>query len=267
MSPSFTEKVAIVTGSSKGIGRTIALELLSKGCRVVINGRDPERLESTLHDFRNLGFEPLAIAGDVNDPAFCSEMMEKTAEQWGGIDILVNNAGLPMRGNFEDLKPEFFRRVVEINLMTAVYCTMAALPYLKKSRGSVVFISSISGGVRGIPHSAPYSVGKMGLTALAQTLRTELSQDGIHFGLIRVGFVKLYEGKRVLNHDGSYIEVKRNGHQTEQDVARAVVRIIRSRHFMITQTLIGKAMALLQWLMPGFVTWYLIRTRNSSMYK
>jgi len=267
MSFTFTDKVVIVTGSTKGIGRTIALHFLKHQSKVVINVRNAENLEKARLWFVDQGFDPLTIAGDVSDPVFCRQMMQLTMEAYGRIDILINNAGQPMRGNFEDMSPEFFKQVVDANLMTAAYTTMAALPYLKQSKGSVIFISSLSGGVRGIPHSAPYSVGKMGLLALAQTLQVEMYDHQVHFGIVKVGFVDLYEGKRVLNYDGKYIEVNRKGHQSEQDVANAVERLIKNRRFQITQTTIGKTLAFFQSIAPRFVDWCLIRTRNSEMYK
>ncbi|MCD6332314.1 MAG: SDR family NAD(P)-dependent oxidoreductase [Bacteroidales bacterium] len=263
----FRDKTVIVTGSSRGIGRTIAGMFMEEGARVVINGRNPEQLRNTQVEFQSMGYQPLAIPGDVTDPGFCRKLVEQTVAHFDRLDYLINNAGLPMRGFFEELTPEFFKKVIDVNLMSAVYCTMAALPFIKQTRGSVVFISSLSGGIRGIPNSAPYSVGKMGLTALAQTLQSELRHSGVHFGLVRVGFVKAYPGKKVLKYDNSLMEVHRRGHETEEDVGRAVMRLIRRRKFKITQTLLGKALSFFQWIAPGFVNWALYKTLNHKMYR
>ena len=137
----FKDKTVVVTGSSKGIGRTTALEFLKLGANVVINGRTPEKLDKTRQFFLEQGFEILAVAGDVTDFNFCKELIDKAVQKYGRIDHLINNAGLPMRGRFDELNETVIDQVIKSNLFSASYCSKLALPYLKETKGSIVFIS------------------------------------------------------------------------------------------------------------------------------
>lgn len=262
----FKDKTIIITGSSKGIGKTTAHLFLSMGANVTINGRNKDQLNRTAEEFRQAGYKPLVLVADVTNETACQNLINETVKHFGHLDYLVNNAGIPFRGKFEEIPSDVFQTVVDGNLMSAVYCTRAALPHIKKTKGSIIYISSLSGGVRGLPRSTPYSIGKMGLTALAQCLRVELYDSGVNFGVVRVGFVNVYQGKKVMHHDGQMREVHRKGHQTEMDVAKAVVRVIKRKRFMITQTPLGKVFQVLQWLAPGIITRILLWSRNSKMY-
>ena len=262
----FQNKTVIVTGSTKGIGKTIALEFLMRGAQVVINGRDQERLNKATDFFTSQGFEPLPVAGDVTDPVFCKELVNKTIDKFGKLNYLINNAGLPMRGRFDEMTPEFFKLVVDVNLMSAVYCSQAAYQEIIKNKGSIIFISSLAGMI-GMPNSSPYCAAKMALTGLAQSMRIELSGTGAHVGIVRVGLVNTNPDKRVLTHNGSSIPVTRKGHESEQDVAKAVFRLIRKRRFMITQTPVGTALRIVNTIAPWLVYKYLAHGQFSDKYK
>jgi NAD(P)-dependent dehydrogenase (short-subunit alcohol dehydrogenase family) len=262
---SFGRKVVIVTGSSRGIGKAIALAFLRSGAQVVINGRDPVRLQRTLEEFSDLGYGSHAVTGDLADPRTCDHLVREAAERFGRIDILVNNAGGGFRGAMADTSPEVFRKVIDGNLMSAVNCSLAALPEIRKSKGSIVFISSLS-GIRGLPLNGPYCVAKMGLTALAQTLRLELHGSGVHIGLVMVGLTDFDEDKRVTGADGSLVAISRKSHQTRQEVAEAVLRTVKKRKFCIVLTNLGKLTHFFQKISPGFVEWTLLRSAKSGAY-
>lgn len=258
-------KVALVTGSSKGIGKAIALELLKAGAKVVINGRDAAAVNATTEEFLQIGYPVLAIPADVSSIAGCRELVRKTVEGFGRIDLLINNAGGGFRGAFEDTSSDVFRQVVDSNLMSAAYLTRAAIGEIKKNKGSIVFISSLS-GLRGMPINAPYSVAKMGLTALAQALKLELAGTGVHIGIVMVGFTDFDENKRVVTADGSLIPIRRKSHHTREQVAKIVLKVIRKRRFMVILTPLGKAMAILQRICPALVEWIIRKSSQSQDY-
>ena len=133
-----------------GIGKTIALELCKQGAHVVLNGRNAERLEKTCLEFLQKGYSVIAVQADVTEPSGCELLINKTLEAFGKIDVLVNNAGLSMSERFENLHPEVFDAVVKSNIQGAAFPTLKALPSLKQTKGSVIFISSAAGMI-GLP--------------------------------------------------------------------------------------------------------------------
>ena len=263
---SFINKTIIITGSGKNIGKATALAFLTAGANVVINARSKEELDANRLEFEDRGFHPLAIVADVTKVSDCKLLVQLAVESFGRIDCLINNVGLSMRGRFENLSPEIFPEIVNANLLTAVYSTQAVLPEIIKTKGSIVFISSIA-AIHGMPNISPYSVAKMGLDALAGSLRIELARYKVHIGLLHVGLVRNYPGKKVLGHDGSYIPVSRKGHQSVEDVARAVLRMVRRRRSVMTLTLIGKALYFLEKISPSLVHYGLKLTQNWGTYK
>lgn len=258
----FRNKVVVITGSSKGIGKAIAMEFLKAGARVVINGRNPVALQATADEFQQMGFNPLAVAGDMSDFSACHELIRKTMEHFMQIDILVNNAGGGFRGTIEETEPDVLKYVIDLNLMSSLYCTKAALDPIKATRGSIVFISALI-GLRGIPMNGPYCIAKMGLTALAQTLKLELHGTGVHIGILMVGLTDYDKDKKVIAADGSLIPIQRSWHHTRQQVANKVLKMITKRKFMLILTPLGKIESIMQRISPSFVEW-IIRKYNKE---
>src|SRR4030042_414103 len=262
----FSSKTVIITGSSKGIGKTTALAFLDAGANVVINARTKETLDVTRQEFEDKGFRPLAVVADVSKVTDCAHLVNSAIERFGKICLLINNAGLSMRGRFEDLSPEVFPEIVTGNLLTAVNTTKAALPEIIKTKGSIVFISSVV-ALHGMPILSPYSAAKAGIDALAESLRIEIAQYRVHIGLLQVGLVRSYPGKKIMGHDGSLIPVSRKGHQSEEDVAYAVLRMVIKSRSVITLTPIGKLIYFMEKVSPSLVHFVLKLSQNSKLYK
>jgi short-subunit dehydrogenase len=267
----FTNKTAIVTGSGMGIGKSVAQELCRQGARVVLNGRNAERLEATHQEFLQQGFTVLAIRADVTLAEECSMLISKTIESFGTIDILINNAGVAISDRFEDYQPEAFDAVIRSNIHGAAYPTLYALPHIKKNRGSIIFISSVAGMI-GLPTASAYSAGKMALTALAQSLKIEMHGTGVHIGIVHVGFTQNDENKRILNARGEPIRVAERPlylQQTQLQVARAVLRTIEKRKFKVILSIVGKLNGLMLRLFPGVVMRIIMfsQKRMKKMYK
>ena len=260
------EKTFIVTGASKGIGKVIADHLLQAGANVVITGRNVERLNSVKREFEEKGFCPLAVTADLTIPEDCENLVKAAVDRFGGVDGLVNNVGLPIRGRFEKMSMDVFAEVISGNLLSAANMTKAALDELCRSIGSVVFISSIA-SIHGLPNAAPYSAAKMGLEKFAESLRIEMYRHRVHVGVIRVGLVDPPPDKIVLRDDGTYKPVTTRGHQSQESVAWAVLRMIKRRRGKITMTFPGKSLQIVNWLAPWIVRLVFTYTQFNRRYE
>jgi NAD(P)-dependent dehydrogenase (short-subunit alcohol dehydrogenase family) len=250
-----SRKVAIITGSSKGIGRAIARRLGQEGARIVLNGRDPEHLDHTLSILRAEGLEVLGFQGDISDEKVCLNMVDFAERNFGRIDILVNNAGISAKGFFEDLPSGIFLKLIQTNVIGGLNVTRAALPQLKTHQGSVLFISSLA-GLRGIPHQSPYSLTKMAQTAVAETLRAELFSSKVHVGIIYVGITENDPDKKIFFSDGTWRNLENGMKQlgdSQERVAQAVLRAIRKRQFKTTVGWKGKTYFLISKYLPSLL--------------
>ena len=165
----FTDKVIIVTGASSGIGLASARLFGREGAKVVMAARSLDRLESLA-----AGVAPedkvLCVKCDVSREDDCRVLVEKTVERFGRIDILVNNAGISMRAMFRDLDLKVIHSLMDVNFWGTVNCTKYALPWLLKSRGSVVGVISLAGD-SALPARTGYRASKYAVRGFLDTLR------------------------------------------------------------------------------------------------
>lgn len=260
-------KVAVITGSSRGIGKAIAAGLARRGAKVVLSGRNEERLRKAEADIREISPDVSFVCCDISSPEGGRFLIDEVLKNYGAIDILINNAGISMRGNLADLDPAIFRTVFEANVFTAANVTIPAIKHLKSSKGSLVFISSVS-GIRGLPYQSVYSAAKMSLRALAESVRVEESGSGLHVGLVYVGYTENDPEKETISADGSRIPIKPRkgrGVMTQQEVAEEVARSIEKRRFITALSPLGKLTAVLQPLFPRLVEFVLIRNIGKFM--
>jgi NAD(P)-dependent dehydrogenase (short-subunit alcohol dehydrogenase family) len=183
-------KVAIVTGAGRGIGRAIALKLATAGASVVVVSRTAEAIDAVASEISTSGGKALAIAADVSRDADIARIISATLERFGGIDILVNNAAIiPASKNLVDSDPQVWRDVIEINLVAPALLIKAALPGMIASRsGKIINISSIGGRNGGRGRSA-YRASKAGLINLTQSVAAEVKAHGIDVNCICPGGV------------------------------------------------------------------------------
>ena len=254
-------KVAIVTGSSRGIGKVVAMLLAQKGVKVVINGRNPNHLEATKIEFEQNNLHVTAIEADVTDHQACEQLINQTVQAFGKLDILINNAGISMEGSIAESQPHVFKKLIETNLVGQLFPTQAALPHIVQTKGSIVFISSIAGLI-GLPRFAAYSSSKMALTALTQSLRIENYATDIHIGLSYLGFVENEKNKTFLNKDGE-LELmpdrKSFAKMPVDKVAFKIVRGIELRRKNEVFSMIGKLLSLTQRFFPRVLEYLMIR--------
>ncbi|MEM9918980.1 MAG: SDR family oxidoreductase [Bacteroidota bacterium] len=262
----FQDKVIIITGSSMGIGKVMANKMAQAGAKIVLNGRNKERLRKTQEDFRDKGFDMLAIDGDVSKVADCQRLIDETVAAHGKVDVLINNAGISMEGTVSELQPDIFKKVMDVNFLGSVYPTQAALPHLRKSKGHVIFIGSAA-GIRGLPRYAAYSASKMALTALAESLRMEEARHGLHVGLAYVGFTENDPDKTIYDKDGNIIpQPKRDFIKAEppENVARRIMTMIESRRFKQVFTILGQLNAWVNRWIPSVGEWVLARNYKKN---
>jgi short-subunit dehydrogenase len=183
------DKVALVTGGSKGLGLEIARVLVEEGTKVVITARDQEQLAAAATELsredRTAGWLPADLRQDDQVAALIAEVIKLH----GRLDLLVNCAGKSDRGAVNDLSADRFRELLDLNFLSAVRTTKAALPYLLQTRGHVVFISSLAGKIAS-RYLGAYAASKFPLTPYAQQLRLELGPQGLHSLLVCPGPIR-----------------------------------------------------------------------------
>jgi NAD(P)-dependent dehydrogenase (short-subunit alcohol dehydrogenase family) len=182
--------VAIVTGSSSGIGRVIAEQFADDGVDVVVCSREMENVEPVadgINDSERPGAAH-AVECDVTDRDAVEAMVEATVEQFGSVDVLVNNAGASFMANFDDISPNGWKTIVDINLTGSYHCIQAAEEHLKDASGSVINLSSVA-GQQGAPWMSHYAAAKAAVENLTKTLAFEWADDDVRVNCIAPGFV------------------------------------------------------------------------------
>jgi NAD(P)-dependent dehydrogenase (short-subunit alcohol dehydrogenase family) len=191
-----TGKVAVITGSTKGIGRAIAEEMARLGARVVISSRKADACEQVAAKLKAQGFEAMAVPCHVGRKADLQNLVDRTNQAWGPIDVLVCNAATnPVYGTTAEMTDEAWDKIMDTNVKGTFWLTNMVLPQMaEKGEGAVVLLSSIA-GLRGNTTIGTYGVSKAAEVALARNLAVEWGPKGIRVnsiapGLIRTDFAK-----------------------------------------------------------------------------
>ena len=182
-------KVALVTGGSQGLGLAIARALVNAGAQVVLNARDQERLSAAAASLSGSDRQCAWLPADVTQVDQVNLLVSQVVQQQGRLDALFHCAGKSARGKVTETAPDEFRALFELNFLSAVHCTRAALPHLLKSRGHIVHIGSLASKVAS-RYLGAYPASKFALAAYAQQLRLELGSDGLHVLLVCPGPIR-----------------------------------------------------------------------------
>lgn len=185
------KKVALVTGSSRGIGRACAIELAKAGLDVVVNyAGNKEKAEQTVEELKKLGSNSIALQFNVQDKEQVEDNIQKIMEKYGRIDVLVNNAGITRDGLFMRMKETDWLDVINTNLNSVYFVTQPVSKIMIKQReGAIVNISSIV-GIMGNAGQANYSAAKAGIIGLTKSLAKELASRNIRVNAVAPGFVQ-----------------------------------------------------------------------------
>jgi len=188
-------KAAIVTGSSRGIGRAIALGLAREGCAVGLCARNAAPLEATAEEIRTLGARAEAIALDLAEEDGPRRFVEEAAARLGRLDVVVHNVGGNRRGSFEETTDADWEAILALNLGIHIRATRVALPHLRRQgKGSIIFVASIFGRESGGPGLSIYNTTKSAVISLAKILAAELAPEGIRVNSVAPGSIRFPGG-------------------------------------------------------------------------
>lgn len=184
------EKVAIVTGSTRGIGQAIAEELARQGAKVVISGRNGERAQQVAAAIQEAGGEAIAVQADVSHMEDAQRLVKETLERWGRIDILVNNAGITRDNLLLRMSEEEWDTVLQVNLKGAFNCTKSVTRQMMKQRqGRIINITSVVGQM-GNAGQANYAASKAGLIGFTKSVARELASRNITCNAVAPGYIQ-----------------------------------------------------------------------------
>ena len=222
MTSELKDKVAVVTGGSRGIGFSIAQALLAEGGSVFICGRDPDALQAALDKLRTAS--PANVDGSVADVRRyedCRKLVRAAAERFGGLDILVNNAGVGMFKPVDQFSVEEWDTIIQTNLCGVFYCCHEAVPLMRKRGGGYIFNISSLAGVNALPGGTAYNASKFGLNGFSEAMMQDVRHDGIRVSYVMPGSVDTDFGAAPGAKSGE------NWKLTGEDVAKAVIDLYK----------------------------------------
>jgi short-subunit dehydrogenase len=253
-SMNFLNKTILITGGTDGIGRSLVLQYLNLGANVVTCGRDQQKILA-LEAEAPIG-KLSVLNADVSIEKDCERLVNQAVNMFGGIDVLINNAGISMRGLMEEggqgIIP-VIKRVMDINFNGMLYCTTYALPYLIKSKGVIVGISSIA-GYRGLPGRSGYSASKFALQGYLESIKTELVEKGVHVMWVSPGFTASNIRNVALNHKGEKqgeSPLKESQLMDADTCATIIIDAIAKRKRTVVMTFQGKQTVFMNKFFPS----------------
>lgn len=254
-------QVALVTGSSRGLGFLLARELAREGCRLVICARDADELERARNELARSGADVLAVPCDIAQRDQVERLVEQTVQRYGSLDVLVNNAGIIQVGPVATMTVEDFEDALGVMFWGGVYATLAALPHLRAGRGRVVNITSIGGKVSA-PHLLPYNCAKFAAVGFSEGLTAELAREGVRVttvvpGLMRTGSPLNAFFKGRVEREFAWFTIGDSVPGLSMDAERAARRIVAAAkrgRVEVTLTVPAKIGVRVHGLAPGTTT-------------
>src|SRR3954470_24556165 len=256
------DRVAVITGGSRGLGLLMARELAAEGARLAILARDPAELDLARRELAAAGGQRvLALPCDVGNEDEVRWAINAAAERFGRLDVLINNAGVIQVGPLEHMTVEDFEAAMRVHFWGPLYATLAALPHLRQRETARIVNSSSIGGRIAIPRLVPYSASKCALVGLSDGLRGELAKEGIYVttvcpGLMRTGshVNARFKGKR--EEEFAWFAVGDSLPVTSMAGRRAARRILEACRYgepALTLTMQAKAAAIANTVAPNVV--------------
>lgn len=215
-------KAAVVTGSTKGIGRAVAEALLREGVDVCVSGRNEDEVADAVAEFNRGedGGRAIGAACDVRQDPEARALIEHAVAEFGGVDFLINNAGVGTFKTVEEMSPDEFRAIIETNVNGVFYCCHYAIPEMKKRGGGYIINISSLAGTNAHPKMAAYNASKFGLNGFSEALMQEVRGDGIKVSYVMPGSVNTHFGGGEPSADLSW-------QLQPEDIARVVLDLLR----------------------------------------
>ena len=219
------DKVAMITGATRGIGKQIALTLANEGYNIVLNYRtENDELKQLKNEIESKNVKCLAVQGDVTNFEDCKQMIESAIKKFGKVDVLVNNAGITKDMLLARMKEEDFKQVIDVNLVGTFNMTKNVISYMMKARnGRIINISSVV-GIAGNAGQTNYSASKAGIIGFTKSLAKEVASRNILVNAVAPGFIETNMTdvlkQEVKDEIAKNIPLKRMG--TPQDIANVV---------------------------------------------
>ncbi|MES3025612.1 MAG: SDR family oxidoreductase [Pseudomonadota bacterium] len=252
-------RVVIITGASDGIGAEIARQLAAKhgpAVALVLAARNMAMLDVVAGACAALGADTLALQTDVSVQDDCKRMVAATLERFGRIDVLINNAGRSAHALFEDVSDlGWYEDLMRVNLWGSVWCTHAALPALKASKGSIVAVSSLAGLV-GVPGRTAYGATKFAVSGFFEALRAELKGAGVSVTTAYPGVVATRIRHNGYNAEGKQLgtsSLKEDKAMPVETCAGLIIDGMNARKREVVMTAKGKIGRFLKLLLPGMI--------------
>ncbi|MES2943594.1 MAG: SDR family oxidoreductase [Pseudomonadota bacterium] len=254
-------KTIVITGASDGIGAEMARQLAARhgtDAALVLAARNEDRLKQVASECKALGAQTLVLRTDVSLEPDCRELIRQTVARFGAIDALINNAGMSAQALFEEVKAEdlaWYEELMRINLWGSVWCTHAALPWLKQSRGSIVAVSSLAGLV-GVPGRTAYSASKFAMTGFFEALRAELRNSGVSVTTAYPGVVSTqirHHGFNAAGRAAGSSGLREDNAMSIEECARLILQGMAGRKREVVMTTKGKLGRWLKLFAPGKV--------------
>ena len=254
-------QVHVITGASDGIGAEMARQLAaSQGheAALVLAARSADKLNAVAAQCEALGAQTLVLPMDVSDEAQCRSLIDTAVARFGAIDSLVNNAGVSAQALFADVKAadlHWYVDLMKVNLWGSVWCTHAALPHLKLSRGRIVAVSSLA-GLLGVPGRTAYSATKFAMAGFFEALRAELKRSGVSVTTAYPGVVATrirYHGLNAQGVAAGSSGVKEDGAMSVEECARLILQGMQQRRREVVMTTAGKLGRFVKLVAPGKV--------------
>jgi len=254
----WADHVMIITGASAGIGQALAYALAPQSPKLVLAARVCHRLKEVAKHCQKLGASTFVVPTDVSNPQACSDLIQATISKFSKIDVLVNNAGMSMWSTVEDVQDVYqFKQLMEVNCLGSIYCTKFALPFLKKTQGRIVAISSVA-SLTGVPSHAVYSASKHAMNGFFESLRIELAGTGVSATIIAPDFVQSEIHARSLGADGKPLGLFLADHGSflsAKACADIIVKAMAGRKRLVVTSLRGKLGRWVKLCFPRVIDW------------
>ncbi len=243
-------KTVIITGGSSGIGRACVELYGAKGYNVVFTGRNAGKLDLVSQFLTEKNIPHISFQTDATDRAGAEKVINETIAKFGTIDVLICNAGISMKALFEDLDLDVFEEVISVNLIGTTNYIKYALPYILKSKGSIVGVSSINGR-RATPGRTAYSASKFAMEGFFEALRLEVKKRGVNVMTIAPGYTHTEIRNNALNGHGKEVGESFRDEKKAMSAEKVAEYIYRGQQRRIRQ----KVLTPLGWWLTFFNKW------------